>query len=188
MHNVPAVFILSVRYALMSHLKVCVPCFAFPRRRASPFLTLFPRCLPPSLPPSRLSILSVRTSMHRTVTTAPTRKVCFQRVTAAEASRWSSGRSTRAAGRLMLSTRTLRRKPSSKWRRRRLLGRCKHFERLGGDRTCMCAHLGCYVGSVLHIFFVSLFFPMRTAWLCFGGGFAAHSVYDSAAFFGRLDG
>lgn len=97
-----------------------------------------PPPLPSSLFPSSLSlrslprtfqthesIFSVRTSTRRTATTAPTRKVCFQRVTAAEASPWSCGRSTRAAGRRMLSTRTLRRKPSNRWRRRRLLGRCK---------------------------------------------------------------
>lgn len=119
-----------------------------------PFLTgLSPVRLPlfpplPTISPSKPlhQFFSARTSTHRTVTTAPTRKACFQRVTAAEASPWSCGRSMRAAGRRMLSTRTLRRKPSNKWRRIRLLARCKGLDAVGGGRMCRCA-LGRLYGS-----------------------------------------
>lgn len=165
--------------ALASHLE-CVrfvagtPLIFLPlarRRVSTPPLPLFL-----SLPTYR-SISSVRTSMRHTATTAPTRKVCFQRVTAAEASHWSCGRSMRAAGRRMLSTRTLRRKPSNKWRRRRLLGRCKDFQHhWGWVIESVLRALG-RLSAVSEISLGQALFPGRAAWPDLVGGRLRRTPY-----------
>lgn len=123
--------------------------------------------------PSYSSIPSARTFTPRTAITAPTRRACFQRATAAGASLWSCGRSTRAVGRRMLSTRTLRRRRSNKWRRRLSLEPCKDFDAitLYGiciwrviKQTCICPR---FVQSLDATLFLGIAIPRSGRWIFF---------------------
>lgn len=133
--------------------------------------------------------------MHRTGTTAQTRKACFRRVTAAGGNLWSCGRSTRAGERRMLSTRTWRPRPSNTWKRRLSSERCKCCE-CCLNTTHSRAGMWCAVGGddspdskILYVVIRAssrqVLSPGRAACLrrlvC--KIFATHAMYDSADVF-----